>query len=196
MSCERLRGYVQVLPHEALQGYLVRIHAQHHSKFRHEVEQPALIRPRCRALDRAEASRLYSPQAACAKLRATESIQHAYKNKIMSSHLTTLRWHRGGKDFDYKSYSRDHELDFGHGVTLRASAAPAFLGSPEVPDPEQAFVAALSSCHMLTFLALASRQGWTLESYTDNAVGFLEKGEDAKLMVTRVELHPATVFAA
>ena len=63
----------------------------------------------------------------------------------MSSHPITLTWNREGKDFGYKSYSRDHDLDFGHGVTLRASAAADFLGSEEIPDPEQAFVASLSA---------------------------------------------------
>ena len=113
----------------------------------------------------------------------------------MSSHPITLTWNREGKDFGYKSYSRDHDLDFGHGVTLRASAAADFLGSEESPDPEQAFVASLSSCHMLTFLAFASLQNLTVESYVDKAVGFLEKGENGKPVLARVELHPETVWA-
>tara|TARA_B100000579_G_scaffold436016_1_gene460815 strand:+ start:5008 stop:5454 length:447 start_codon:yes stop_codon:yes gene_type:complete len=113
----------------------------------------------------------------------------------MSSHPITLTWNRDNKDFGYKSYSRDHALDFGHGVSLRASAAAEYLGTAEIPDPEQAFVASLSSCHMLTFLALASLQKLTLESYVDKAVGFLEKGESGKPVLARVELHPETVWA-
>ncbi|MEE2624527.1 MAG: OsmC family protein [Verrucomicrobiota bacterium] len=113
----------------------------------------------------------------------------------MSSHTITLNWNRDGKGFGYKEYPRDHDLDFGHGVTLRASAAADYLGTAEIPDPEQAFVASLSSCHMLTFLALASLQNLTLESYTDKAVGYLEKGENGKPVLSRIELHPVTVWA-
>ena len=113
----------------------------------------------------------------------------------MSAHNITLTWNRGGKPFGYKEYSRDHDLDFGHGVTIRVSAASEYLGTAELPDPEQAYVASLSSCHMLTFLALASLQNLTLESYTDEAVGYLEKGESGKPILSRVELHPVTIWA-
>lgn len=113
----------------------------------------------------------------------------------MSAHTINLTWNRDGKGFGYKEYSRDHDLDFGHGVTWRASAAAEYLGTPEIPDPEQAFVASLSSCHMLTFLAMASLQKLTLESYTDEAVGHLEKGENGKPVLSRIELHPKTVWA-
>ena len=113
----------------------------------------------------------------------------------MSAHTVNLTWNRDGKPFGYKEYSRDHDLDFGHGVTLRSSAAAEYLGTAELPDPEQAFVGSLSSCHMLTFLAFASLQNLTLESYTDEAVGYLEKGENGKPVLARVELHPKTVWA-
>ena len=72
----------------------------------------------------------------------------------MSEHPATIRWQRTSDDFGYDNFNRDHELDFGHGVRVPASSAPDYLGTPERVDPEQAFVAALSSCHMLTFLAL------------------------------------------
>ena len=113
----------------------------------------------------------------------------------MSSHSITLTWNRDGKEFGYKEYSRDHDLDFGHGVHMRASAAAEYLGTAEIPDPEQAFVASLSSCHMLTFLAFASLQKLTLESYTDKAVGYLEKGDSGKPVLSRIELHPVTVWS-
>jgi organic hydroperoxide reductase OsmC/OhrA len=114
---------------------------------------------------------------------------------IMSDHRITLSWNRNGHPFGYKEYSRDHALDFGHGVTLQASAAAEYLGTAALPDPEQAYVGALSSCHMLTFLAFCSLQKLTLERYTDDAVGFLEKGENGKPVLSRVELHPKTIFA-
>lgn len=114
---------------------------------------------------------------------------------IMSDHRVTLNWNRSGRPFGYKEYSRDHDLDFGQGVTIQASAAADYLGNAELPDPEQAFVGALSSCHMLTFLAFCSLQKLTLETYTDEAVGFLEKGDAGKPVLSRVELHPKTTFA-
>ena len=113
----------------------------------------------------------------------------------MSAHSVNLTWNRDGKPFRYKEYSRDHDLDFGHGITLRASAAAEYLGTAELADPEQAFVASLASCHMLTFLAFAALQDLTLESYADEAVGFLEKGENGKPVLARVELHPVTTWA-
>lgn len=113
----------------------------------------------------------------------------------MSAHHVTLAWSRDDRDFGYKNYSRDHDLDFGHGVTLRASAAAEFLGTAGLPDPEQAYTASLSSCHMLTFLAICSLRKLTVESYRDEAVGFLEKGENGKPVLARVELHPTTTFA-
>ncbi len=114
----------------------------------------------------------------------------------MSAHNVSLTWRRNGADFGYKNYSRDHDLDFGHGVTVRTSAAAEYLGTAELADPEQMFVGALSSCHMLTFLAYCSLQKLTLESYEDRAVGHLEKDPaSGKPVLARVELHPVTVFA-
>ena len=114
----------------------------------------------------------------------------------MSQHTVTVSWKRGGTGFGYKEYSRDHQIDFGHGVSLEASAAPEYLGTAEIPDPEQAFVASLSSCHALTFFALCALQKLTLDEYTDNAVGYLEKAENGKPVLSRIELHPVTKFAA
>jgi organic hydroperoxide reductase OsmC/OhrA len=113
----------------------------------------------------------------------------------MSAHTINLTWNRNGKPFGYKEYSRDHDLDFGHGVAIRASAAAEYLGTAALPDPEQAFVASLSSCHMLTFLAFASLANLTLETYADEAVGYLEKNDSGKPVLARVELHPKTSWA-
>ena len=78
---------------------------------------------------------------------------------------------------------------------MPGSAAPAFKGSAERVDPEEAFVAALSSCHMLTFLAIAAKKRLVVDDYVDSAVGYLEKNEDGKLAMTRVVLRPAIQFA-
>ena len=113
----------------------------------------------------------------------------------MSEHRVRVSWERGGVDFGYESYPRDHAWSFEGGVRVPASSAPAFRGNPERVDPEAAFVAALSSCHMLTFLALASRKRLPVDGYEDEAVGFLEKNEAGKLAMTRVVLRPRVLFA-
>ena len=111
----------------------------------------------------------------------------------MSEHKAIVKWSRDGKDFAYKTYSRDHAWSL-NGNEVPASATPAYLGNPDRVDPEAAFVAALSSCHMLTFLALAASKGFVVDSYEDEAVGHLEKNAAGKMAVTRVELHPKISF--
>jgi organic hydroperoxide reductase OsmC/OhrA len=113
----------------------------------------------------------------------------------VSEHRVRVSWERGGVDFGYESYPRDHEWTFEGGVRVPGTAAPAFRGNPERVDPEAAFVAALSSCHMLTFLAIASRKRLVVDAYEDDAVGFLAKNEAGKLAMTRVVLRPRVAFA-
>ncbi len=113
----------------------------------------------------------------------------------MSAHKATIKWARNGADFSYKTFDRDHVWTFENGIEVQASAAPAYLGNPHCVDPESAFVAALSSCHMLTFLALASNKGFVVDSYEDYAVGTLEKNMNGKLAVTQVELRPRIAYS-
>src|ERR1700674_4777486 len=84
---------------------------------------------------------------------------------------------------------------FDGGHTMTATAAPAYLGSPANVDPEEAFVASLSSCHMLTFLAIACKQKFVLDRYGDEAVGYMEKNSDGKMAITRVELRPKITWS-
>jgi organic hydroperoxide reductase OsmC/OhrA len=111
----------------------------------------------------------------------------------MSEHKAKVVWNRDGKDFTYKTYSRDHKW-LANGNEIPASATPQYLGNPNRVDPEAALVSALSSCHMLTFLAVAAGKGFVVESYEDEAVGHLEKNASGKMAITRVELHPKIVF--
>jgi organic hydroperoxide reductase OsmC/OhrA len=113
----------------------------------------------------------------------------------MSEHKVNLTWSRGEVPFTYDEYNRNHEWRFENGTKVAASAAPDFLGDPACVDPEAAFVASLSSCHMLTFLAIAARKRLVIERYEDDAVGFLEKNADGKMAVTRVVLRPRVSFA-
>ena len=118
-------------------------------------------------------------------------------NLVMSEHHASIRWVRSSPDFTYDSYNRAHDMRFKDGaVVLPASSAPAFKGDAERVDPEEAFVASLSSCHMLTFLALCARKRLTVESYEDDAVGHLEKADGGKLWMARVTLRPRVRLAA
>jgi organic hydroperoxide reductase OsmC/OhrA len=113
----------------------------------------------------------------------------------MSEHKVTVEWKRETPDFSYQSYNRDHDWVFDAGVTVRASAAPAYLGNAMCVDPEEAFVASLSSCHMLTFLAIASRKRLVADEYRDEAVGILGKNTAGQLMITKVTLRPRVQFS-
>ena len=113
----------------------------------------------------------------------------------MSDHVAEVRWNRSGRPFTYDAYSRDHAWHFDAGVVVPASANPAYLGSDARVDPEEAFVAALSSCHMLTFLALAARRRFVVDAYADRAVGHMEKNETGRLAVTRVVLSPEITWS-
>ena len=113
----------------------------------------------------------------------------------MSEHKVTLKWERGDAEFSYQKYPRDHSWSFDGGHTMTATAAPAYLGNPANTDPEEAFVASLSSCHMLTFLAIACKQKFVLDSYEDEAVGHMEKNAEGKLAITKVVLRPKIKFS-
>ena len=108
----------------------------------------------------------------------------------MSEHRATVHWNRQDTPFTPKEYTRDHVWKFDGGSEVRASAAPQFLGNDALVDPEQAFVAALSRCHMLRFLALAARDGLVVNDYEDDAVGLMERNADKRTAITRVVLRP------
>ena len=112
----------------------------------------------------------------------------------MAEHKITLEWKRETESFTYDSYNRDHVWVFDGGARVPASAAPAYRGNPAQVNPEDALVAALSSCHMLTFLAVAAKKKFVVDRYSDHAVGFLEKNANGKLAVTRVILRPKVTF--
>lgn len=112
----------------------------------------------------------------------------------MSEHRAEINWKRTTPDFSYETYNRDHDWTFDAGITVPASAAPDYLGGQGRVDPEEAYVASLSSCHMLTFLAVAARKKLVVDSYHDEAVGHLEKNAEGRLAVTRVILRPRVVF--
>jgi organic hydroperoxide reductase OsmC/OhrA len=113
----------------------------------------------------------------------------------MSEHKITLTWKRGDTPFEYQKYPRNHTWKFDGGHEMTASAAPAYLGDPKQVNPEEAFVASLSSCHMLTFLAVTCKKKFVLDEYIDEAVGHMEKNAEGRLAITRVVLHQKTKFS-
>lgn len=111
----------------------------------------------------------------------------------MAEHNIRLTWSDGGKPFTYESYPREHQIAFKNGQdTITASASPVYRGDGSHGDPEDMLVAALSSCHMLSFLAICAKKKLTVKSYQDDAVGFLEHDSSGggKLWITRVILRP------
>jgi organic hydroperoxide reductase OsmC/OhrA len=113
----------------------------------------------------------------------------------MSEHVAEIVWKRTTESFAYDHYNRAHDWRFDGGVVVPGSAAPGYKGDLDRVDPEEAFVAALSSCHMLTFLAIAAKKKLTVDAYEDRAVGRMEKNANGKLAVTSVDLRPRVTFA-
>jgi organic hydroperoxide reductase OsmC/OhrA len=117
----------------------------------------------------------------------------------MHRYEARIAWKRDGAKFTDNRYGRGHEWSFDGGVTVRASSSPLTVPLPhsvaEAVDPEEALVAATSSCHMLWFLSIAGRRGFVVDSYTDDAFGVMEKNADGKVAFTRITLRPKIAFA-
>ncbi len=118
----------------------------------------------------------------------------------MSEYFATVRWLRG-KDEAYidNRYSRGHEWHFDGGVTVPASSSPHVVPLPcsveANVDPEEAYVASLSSCHMLFFLSIAAKNKFVVDEYIDDALGVMEKDAEGRLAMTRVTLRPQIKFS-
>lgn len=116
----------------------------------------------------------------------------------MSGHKATIDWKRSGPDFLKGRYSREHTWSFDGGVTVPASPSPSIVpvpwSNPAHVDPEEAFVASVSSCHMLTFLFLAARDGYEVGSYRDEAVGVMTKNANGVPWVSLITLRPQVAY--
>ena len=114
----------------------------------------------------------------------------------MSEHRARIVWQKRTDSFKYEDYNREHDWEFPKGgIVVRATAAPVYRGKPDAVDPEEAFVASISSCHLLTFLAICARRGVVVEHYEDDAVGTMAANAERRLAVTRVVLKPVVTFA-
>jgi organic hydroperoxide reductase OsmC/OhrA len=117
----------------------------------------------------------------------------------MAEHRAHIRWAYTGGEFAKGRYSREHSWTFDGGVTVPASPSPSIVpapfSNPASVDPEEAYVAAIASCHMLSFLYVASRAGIEVLRYDDEAVGHMTRNERGALWVSSVELRPRVVYA-
>ena len=117
----------------------------------------------------------------------------------MAEHKAMISWKRTSPDFLKGKYSREHTWTFDGGLSVPASPSPAVVpvpySNPAHVDPEEAFVAAVSSCHMLTYLYLASKQGFQVDSYEDEAVGSLAKDERGVPWVSSITLNPKITYS-
>ena len=115
----------------------------------------------------------------------------------MSSYSATIEWQRGDAVFTDNRYSRAHLWRF-DGLVVPGSSSPSVVPLPmsraDAVDPEEAFVASLSSCHMLWFLSIAADAGWVVDAYLDEAVGTLARNADRKVVMTEVRLRPQVRF--
>ncbi|MFA6236673.1 MAG: OsmC family protein [Bacteriovorax sp.] len=105
-----------------------------------------------------------------------------------------LNWERSG-EFEYEKFNRNHKITLGGNQVINNSAASEYLGNAGMSNPEELLASALASCHMLTFLAVACKSGYTVDSYIDNATATLDKNEEGKLAVTVIDLKPEVIFS-
>jgi organic hydroperoxide reductase OsmC/OhrA len=117
----------------------------------------------------------------------------------MSDHTAVISWKRGNAEFVKGHYSREHTWSFDGGTTVPGSSSPSVVpvphSNPACVDPEEAFVASVSSCHMLWFLSLAAGQGFQVDSYTDEAVGHMTKNESGVLWISSIRLNPQIAWS-
>ncbi|MDQ0071725.1 organic hydroperoxide reductase OsmC/OhrA [Variovorax boronicumulans] len=118
----------------------------------------------------------------------------------MSEYTAEVLWERGDQDFLANTYSRRHSLRFDGGAEWAGSSSPHVVPLPfsdaSAVDPEEAFVASLSSCHMLWFLTMAVKRKFCVDRYFDAASGVMEKNTDGKLAMTVVTLRPEVTFSS
>lgn len=117
----------------------------------------------------------------------------------MKQFEASLAWQRGAQSFADQRYSRAHEWIFDGGLRVPASSSPlsvpAPMSDPAAVDPEEALVAAASSCHMLFFLSIAAQRGFVVDDYRDHAVGYMEKNGEGNIAMTKIVLRPAITFS-
>ena len=105
-----------------------------------------------------------------------------------------LNWTLGVGELCYGQYNTDHKIKINDEILLNAGSAAEYGGNPNNFNPEQALAAAISSCHMMTFLALAAKMKWPVITYEDKAVAYLGKNSKSNMSVNKIELNPKITF--
>lgn len=114
----------------------------------------------------------------------------------MPDHRIALNWSRDGGPFERGNYTKNHSIRFDGGQTLRNSSASGdYGGDASASNPEELLLAAVSSCHMLTFLAVAANRSYTIDNYHDDGVAELGKNAEGKMAVVKVTLAPKVAFS-
>jgi organic hydroperoxide reductase OsmC/OhrA len=113
----------------------------------------------------------------------------------MAEFAITLEWKRESDSFTFAAYNRNHLITFGGGERIAASAAPGYRGDASLVNPEESFAASLSSCHMLTFLAIAAKHRFIVDSYYDRAIATIAKNDQGRMAVACVTLQPLIRFS-
>lgn len=114
-------------------------------------------------------------------------------NSILSEHKLRIDWKNNSSDFVYENYSRAHTATLENGCVLNVSAHHHYFGNSDLMNPEDALVLAASSCHMLSFLAIASKKRWKVLSYSDESIGYLDKRLGA-VAIGKIKLFPKVIF--
>jgi organic hydroperoxide reductase OsmC/OhrA/ribosomal protein S18 acetylase RimI-like enzyme len=161
--------------------------------------QVAMERPRAQIPDAYPVAQLDARRQAIGRASvASHPVSMGSTQSAMSTYLATIRWERGEQPFTDSRYSRAHAWLFDGGVEVQGSSSPHAVPLPfsrsDAVDPEEAFVASLSSCHMLWFLSIAAKRGFCVDSYVDSAEGVMARNASGKFAMTRVTLSPRVIF--
>ncbi len=113
----------------------------------------------------------------------------------MDTFIINTSWTRKTDNLSFETYNRGHDNSVSGNQTIKTSAAPEYKGDRDMTNPEELLASALSSCHMLTFLAVASKSGYIVDTYNCKAEAFLGKNTEGKFAVTEINLTPETFFS-
>jgi organic hydroperoxide reductase OsmC/OhrA len=130
-----------------------------------------------------------APAWTIAKKHPKQTDQHILEDRI------SIEWRRETKDFEYETYNRNAALTFGGKQQIRVSNPPAYHGEEKYPNAEELFISAVAFCYLQTFLAVASKQGYTIDHYIDNTTGILGKNKKDRMAITEIHLNPTVTFS-
>ena len=110
------------------------------------------------------------------------------------SHSIEIMWDLGDQELSPGKYLTDHKVILNENITIDGGSSPDYGGSDSNINPEQKLAAAISSCFMMTFLALAAKMKWPVKNYKDKAISYLGKNKEGRMYVNKIELNPQIIF--